>query len=142
MSPWRPVCQQWRSGSRLLGNRPSPCCRPCSESSAICRRKRCGGSPATFYAQFYFEPPGKHRVTLCRGTACHVRGSGKLQDDLSRTHGLQPGETSPDGLFTLETVACFGACAQAPVLVVDDHVYRQQTTESMKELLGSLETAP
>lgn len=94
---------------------------------------------ATFYAQFYFEAPGRHRVTLCRGTACHVRGSGKLQDELHATHGLQPGKTSPDGMFTLETVACFGACAQAPVLVVGGKVHRQQTAESVKELLGSLQ---
>jgi NADH-quinone oxidoreductase subunit E len=93
---------------------------------------------ATFYAQFYFEAPGKHRITICRGTACHVRGSGKLQDDLGASHGLQPGTTSSDGLFTLETVACFGACAQAPVLVVDDTVHRQQTTQSMQALLGAL----
>lgn len=94
---------------------------------------------ATFYAQFYFEPPGKHRVTICRGTACHVRGSGKLQDELCASHGLEAGTTSPDGLFTLETVACFGACAQAPVLVIDEKVHRQQTTESARELLGSLQ---
>lgn len=93
---------------------------------------------ATFYSQFYFAPPGKHRITLCRGTACHVRGSGKLQDDLSETHALEPGRTSPDGLFTLETVACFGACAQAPVLVVDDRVHRQQTVESAREVLTAL----
>ena len=94
---------------------------------------------ATFYAQFYFEPPGKHRITVCRGTACHVRGSGKLQDELFEVHDLEPGRTSADGLFTLETVACFGACAQAPILVVGDKVYRQQTAESMKALIGSLQ---
>jgi NADH:ubiquinone oxidoreductase subunit E len=94
---------------------------------------------ATFYAQFYFEAPGRHRITLCRGTACHVRGSGKLQDHLCDTHGLEPGRTSPDGLFTLETVACFGACAQAPVLVVNDKVHRQQTASSMKGLLATLQ---
>lgn len=94
---------------------------------------------ATFYAQFYFEAPGRHRVTICRGTACHVRGSGKLQDELCDHHGLEPGKTSPDGLFTLETVACFGACAQAPVLVVDEKVHRQQTPESAKAILGSLQ---
>ncbi len=94
---------------------------------------------ATFYAQFYFEAPGKHRVTICRGTACHVRGSGKLQDELCESHGLRPGKTSSDGLFTLETVACFGACAQAPVLVIDEKVHRRQTTQSAKVLLGSLQ---
>lgn len=94
---------------------------------------------ATFYAQFHFEAPGRHRVTICRGTACHVRGSGKLQDDLRDSHGLGPGRTSPDGLFTLETVACFGACALAPVVVVNERVHRQQTPASLKDLLGSLQ---
>jgi len=94
---------------------------------------------ATFYAQFYFEAPGEHRITICRGTACHVRGSGKLQEDVCESHGLQPGKTSADGMFTLETVACFGACALAPVVVVDEKVHRQQTTASLKKLLGSLE---
>jgi NADH-quinone oxidoreductase subunit E len=93
---------------------------------------------ATFYAQFYFEEPGKHRITICRGTACHVRGSGELQDDLCASHGVEPGRTSPDGLFTLETVACFGACALAPVVVVDGKVHRQQTAAKMKEQLRSL----
>ncbi len=93
---------------------------------------------ATFYAQFYFEEPGKHRVTICRGTACHVRGSGELQNDVCARHGMEPGKTSPDGMFTLETVACFGACALAPVVVVDDTVHRKQTAASMKELLVSL----
>jgi NADH-quinone oxidoreductase subunit E len=96
---------------------------------------------ATFYAQFYFEAPGKHRITLCRGTACHVRGSGGLQEDLCESHGMEPGRTSPDGLFTLETVACFGACALAPVVVVNDTVHRKQTAASMRELLSSLEEA-
>ncbi|MFP4624203.1 MAG: NAD(P)H-dependent oxidoreductase subunit E [Gemmatimonadota bacterium] len=93
---------------------------------------------ATFYAQFYFEAPGRHRITICRGTACHVRGSGELQHDLCKNHGMEPGRTSPDGMFTLETVACFGACALAPVVVVDDKVHRQQSAASMKDLIGSL----
>ena len=96
---------------------------------------------ATFYAQFYFEAPGEHRITICRGTACHVRGSGKLQDDLCERHDVAPGKTSPDGMFTLETVACFGACALAPVVVVDKKVYRQQTSAAMDEVLRSLQGA-
>ena len=94
---------------------------------------------ATFYAQFYFEAPGKHRITICRGTACHVRGSGALQNDVCASHGMEAGRTSPDGMFTLETVACFGACALAPVVVVDDTVHRKQTPSSMKALLDSLQ---
>jgi NADH:ubiquinone oxidoreductase subunit E len=88
---------------------------------------------ATFYAQFHFEAPGKHRITICRGTACHVRGSGRLQEDLCSYYGLAPGKTTADGMFTLETVACFGSCALAPVMVVDGKVYGRQTTASARE---------
>ncbi|MBI5488754.1 MAG: NAD(P)H-dependent oxidoreductase subunit E [Deltaproteobacteria bacterium] len=82
---------------------------------------------ATFYAQFRFSPPGRHTVTVCRGTACHVRGSGKLLDELSALLKVKPQETTADGTFTMETVACFGSCALAPVMVVDGKVYGRQT---------------
>ena len=75
---------------------------------------------ATFYNQFRLKPVGKHIVRVCRGTACHVRGSKLLLDTLSGELGVRPGETTPDGQFTLETVACIGACSIAPVVTVDD----------------------
>lgn len=90
---------------------------------------------ASFYAQFRFEKPGRHRVTVCRGTACHVRGSGKLMDDLTASLKVETGRTTDDGEFTLEIVACFGACALAPVVVVDGKVLRQQTTASLKKVI-------
>jgi NADH-quinone oxidoreductase subunit E len=91
---------------------------------------------ASFYAQFRFQPAGRHKVTVCRGTACHVRGSGKLLDDLSLQLKVTPGQTTSDGNFTLETVACFGSCALAPVMVVDGKVYGRQTPAVAKQTLS------
>lgn len=87
---------------------------------------------ASFYAQFRREAPGRHRVTVCRGTACHVRGSGKLMDELCASLGVAAGRTTADGKFTLETVACFGACALAPVVVIDGAVNGRVNAASLK----------
>ena len=76
----------------------------------------------TFYAQFRLRPVGKHIIRVCRGTACHVRGSGRILKDIQARLKVTPGETTKDRLFTLETVACFGSCALAPVVVADDNV--------------------
>ncbi len=78
---------------------------------------------ATFYNQFRLQPVGQHTIRVCRGTACHVRGSKLLLDTLSGELGVQPGGTTPDGQFTLETVACLGACSIAPVVTVDEHFH-------------------
>ena len=78
---------------------------------------------ATFYNQFRLVPVGKHTVRVCRGTACHVRGSKLLLDKFADELGVRPGETTPDGEFTLETVACLGACSIAPVVTVDDNFH-------------------
>ncbi len=78
---------------------------------------------ATFYNQFRLKPIGKHMVRVCRGTACHVRGSKLLLDTVSGELGIRPGDTTPDGQFTLETVACLGACSIAPVVTVDENFH-------------------
>ncbi len=77
---------------------------------------------ATFYAQFYFEPRGRHILRLCDGTACHVKGTPKLLTALGDTLHLEPGQTSEDGALTLEIVYCLGSCALAPVAVLDGQV--------------------
>jgi len=77
---------------------------------------------ATFYAQFYLEPRGRHVLKLCDGTACHVKGTPKLLMALHDTYKLEPGETSADGQLTLEIVYCLGSCALAPVAVLDGQV--------------------
>lgn len=97
---------------------------------------------ASFYAQFRFQKPGRHRVTVCGGTACYVRGSGKLMGDLQTDLKVVPGGTTADGAITLESVACFGACALAPVVVLDDKVLRQQTSASIKKVIQDLSAGP
>ncbi len=77
---------------------------------------------ATFYERFRLSPAGRHVVKVCRGTACHVKGADKILSQIEDRYHLQPGQTSKDRTLTLETVACFGACALAPVVVVDDEV--------------------
>jgi NADH-quinone oxidoreductase subunit E len=90
---------------------------------------------ATFYAQFRFQPPGVHQIKVCRGTACHVRGSGLILEAIGRKLGIDTGETSRDGEFSLERVACFGSCALAPVLVVDEKVYGRMTSRQAEKLI-------
>ena len=74
---------------------------------------------ASFYKSFSLEPRGRHQVTVCLGTACHVRGAPRMLDAASAHLGIEPGETTGDGVFTLETVNCLGACALGPVVVLD-----------------------
>jgi NADH-quinone oxidoreductase subunit E len=93
---------------------------------------------ASFYAQFRFDKPGRHRVTVCSGTACYVRGSGTLMADMQADLKIVPGGTTADGEISLESVSCFGACALAPVVVVDDKVLRQQTTASLKKVIDDV----
>jgi NADH-quinone oxidoreductase subunit E len=93
---------------------------------------------ASFYAQFRFTKPGLHRLTVCTGTACYVRGSGKLIEDIESDLKIASGETTADGLVSLESVSCFGACALAPVVVLNDKVLRQQTSTSMKEIMEGI----
>ena len=93
---------------------------------------------ATFYAQFSLEPRGKHLVRCCRGTACHVRGGHRVQDTLEKTMGVSDGETTEDMLFSLESVACLGACALAPVMVVDRTYHGKMTPRNTELLLKKI----
>ena len=96
---------------------------------------------ATFYAQFRFMPPGRHRLRVCLGTACHVKGGVPLMQTLERRLGVQPGETTEDGEFDLERVACLGCCALAPVFTFDEKVYGQMSVLKLQELLDAREPA-
>ena len=93
---------------------------------------------ATFYAMFRFQPQGKYVVRLCRGTACHVQGSGRVAEQLERTLGVQDGETTEDLMFTLQYVACLGCCSLAPVMLVGDEVHGRLTPEKAVEVLEGL----
>ena len=84
---------------------------------------------ATFFKAFSLKPRGKHVVTACLGTACHVRGAPRIVDELQKILGVKPGETTKDKMFTLETVNCLGACALGPIVVIDG-VYHGQMTNS------------
>lgn len=95
---------------------------------------------ASFYAQFYFEPRGLNTLTICRGTACHVRGSARLLSEMEHLLQIKPGGSTEDLIFSLETVACFGACALAPVVVINDQVHRQQTPASLKKTVQDIRT--
>jgi NADH-quinone oxidoreductase subunit E len=94
---------------------------------------------ATFYAHFRFTPTGKHPITVCCGTACHVRGSAKLVGDLRDRLGIQEGETTDDGRYSLETTACFGSCALAPVVVIDGKVQGRLTRNHLMKTLDRLD---
>lgn len=94
---------------------------------------------ATFYAQFSLEPKGKYLVRICDGTACHVKNSAKIYDSSSKKFNLETGTlTTPDGLFTLETVACLGACGIAPVMVINETVYPQMSPEAAEMVVQTL----
>jgi NADH-quinone oxidoreductase subunit E len=91
---------------------------------------------STFYAQFKLTPLGKRVVRVCRGTACHVRGSSKVLAEMEKQLGIKAGETTPDMEYTLETVACIGACALAPTMTIDSETYGKMTTKKVAEVLG------
>jgi NADH-quinone oxidoreductase subunit E len=90
---------------------------------------------ATFYAQFKFTPTGKRIVKVCRGTACHVRGGARILSEVEKQLGIKPEETTNDLEYSLETIACFGSCALAPVVVIDKTVYGRMTTKKVAEVL-------
>jgi NADH-quinone oxidoreductase E subunit len=92
----------------------------------------------TFYAQFAMTPRGRNIVRVCRGTACHVRGGRGVLRLVSRTLGLEDGETTEDLNFTLETVACLGACALSPVMVVNKAYYGQMNPKRIETVLDAL----
>ena len=92
-------------------------------------------SVGTFYTQFKFAPSGKNIIRVCRGTACHVRGGARILSKIERCLGIKPSETTEDWEYTLETVACIGACALAPTITIGDETYGQMTTKKVAELL-------
>ena len=91
---------------------------------------------STFYAQFKLTPLGKKVIRVCRGTACHVRGSSKVLAEIEKQLGIKAGETTEDMEYTLETVACIGACALAPTMTIDNETYGKMTTKKVAEVLG------
>ncbi|MDP4266339.1 MAG: NADH-quinone oxidoreductase subunit NuoE [Bacteroidota bacterium] len=92
---------------------------------------------ATFYNQFRFEPKGKNHVMVCRGTACHVLGSQTVLEAIENKLKIKAGQTSRDGLFSIEVVACIGACGLAPVLNINGNFHAKVTVEKIDEIIES-----
>lgn len=90
---------------------------------------------ATFYNQFRFLPLGQYHIQVCRGTACHVKGSNNVLSALQRELGIKPGQTTRDGLFSLEVVACLGACGLAPVVCINGEFHAAVTPDSVRKLV-------
>ncbi|HEY3382420.1 MAG TPA: NADH-quinone oxidoreductase subunit NuoE [Vicinamibacterales bacterium] len=93
---------------------------------------------ATFYNQFRFQPLGRYHVQLCRGTACHVKGSSQTLSAVERTLQVKPGQTTRDGLFSLEVVACLGACGLAPLMAVNGEFHADATSERAIKVIKTL----
>jgi NADH-quinone oxidoreductase subunit E len=90
----------------------------------------------SFYSQFNLVPRGRNIIRVCRGTGCYVKGAPRIIEELEKLLSIKEGETTPDMEFTLETVACFGSCALAPVMVVNDKVYGRLTPDKAKEIVS------
>jgi NADH-quinone oxidoreductase E subunit len=93
---------------------------------------------ATFYEQFHLTRQGKHKIKVCEGTGCHIQGSVRLAETVRRKLGIQAGETTPDYKFTLERVACFGACALSPAIMIDGKISGRMTPAKVLKLIEEL----
>jgi len=91
----------------------------------------------SFYAQFYLSPHGRHTIRVCRGTACHVKGSARILDAIRRTLGIDDGQTTPDMRFYLETVACLGTCFLAPAMMIGNQYFGKLTPRRVESILNS-----
>lgn len=92
----------------------------------------------TFYSRFTLKPRGKYNIAVCLGTACYVKGSQKIMDRLKDRLKIEPGETTPDGKFSIEETRCVGACGLAPVFTVNGEVYGKATVQKMDQVLDEL----
>ncbi len=92
----------------------------------------------TFYSRFTLEPKGKYTISVCLGTACYVKGSQKILDRLKERLKIEPGQTTEDGMFSIDQTRCVGACGLAPVFTVNDEVYGKATVKKLDEVLDEL----
>jgi len=96
---------------------------------------------ATFYNQFRFQPLGKYHIQVCRGTACHVLGSATVLQELEKATKIKAGQTSKDGMFSIEVVACIGACGLAPVITLNGEFHAKVDSTKLKEVVESCRNA-
>lgn len=94
---------------------------------------------STFYSQFSLNPKGKHQISVCLGTACYVKGSGVILEEIEKTLGIKNGECTPDGKFSIDACRCVGACGLAPVMLVDDDVYGRMNPNEVGKILAKYE---
>ena len=94
---------------------------------------------ATFYSQFSLYPKGKYKISVCLGTACYVKGSGDIYNKLQELLGIEGGQCTPDGKFSLDACRCIGACGLAPVLTINDDVYGRLTADEIADVLAKYE---
>ncbi len=90
---------------------------------------------ATFYSRFSLTPKGKHRISVCLGTACYVKGADKILAEVEKKLGIKSGECTPDGLFSIDSCRCVGACGLAPVMMIDEEVYGKLTPKEVDKIL-------
>jgi NADH:ubiquinone oxidoreductase subunit E len=120
-----------------LGHIPEEAMRLISERLHVPLVEVC--AVANFYKAISLRPRGQHTCTVCMGTACHVRGSPLLLDELSNQLDVQPGQTTPDGQFTLERVNCVGACALGPVVIADNVYHHHVSPAKLRKLVKSIQ---
>lgn len=118
----------------LLGYLPVGVQRRISEKTGIAPNKIYG--VVSFYSFFTMHPKARHRIQVCMGTACYVKGSQKLADKIESDYHIKVGESTGDGRFSYEKTRCFGACGQAPVMVVDGKVYGKVTVDAVDDILN------
>lgn len=92
---------------------------------------------STFYKALSLKPKGEHIIKICAGTSCHIRGGENIADGITRLIGISPGDTSEDGLFSFDEVHCVGACALAPVVIIDERLYGNVTLEQLPAIFAA-----
>jgi NADH-quinone oxidoreductase subunit E len=120
----------------IYGYIPGEAFKKISKKTGLCLSDMYG--VATFYSQFRLAPVGKNIIKVCHGTACHVLDAGVISDALENTLNILDGETTEDGLFTLESVACLGCCSLAPVMMIGDETYGKLTGKSASKIIKEI----
>ena len=123
----------------IYGYLPMPVQKKIAEALGISLSEVYG--VVTFYSQFSLNPKGKHRISVCLGTACYVKGSDKVLEEVEKELGIKCGECTADGLFSIDSCRCVGACGLAPVMMVGDEVYGKLTPDKVKGILDSYKEA-
>lgn len=123
----------------IYGYLPKEAIIKISEATGIAESEIMGVS--TFYTQFRFQPVGKYLIMLCQGTACHVNSSELILQTIKDELGIDDGETTDDGLFSLKCVACLGCCSLSPVMMINDNTYGSLTPDKTKKILKELREA-